>query len=101
MTARSLMPLLTSSKSGQVERSRDHVLTGMERYVPCRGEIRGGYPMRAIRTRQFHYIRNFEPDRWAAGDWKSQARSRSRTSSLLRTPMSVWPTSTPGRPRHT
>ena len=68
MTARSLMPVLTSSKSGQVDRKRDHVLTGMERHVPCRGEIRGGYPMRAIRNREFHYIRNFKSDRWPAGD---------------------------------
>ncbi len=68
MTGRSLMPILGSRKSGQVERRRDHVLTGMERHVPSRGEIKGGYPQRAIRNRQFHYIRNFKPDRWPAGD---------------------------------
>jgi arylsulfatase A-like enzyme len=67
MTARSLMPLLVSKQSG-VDARRDYVLTGMERHVPCRGEIRGGYPMRAIRTREFLYIRNFRPDRWPAGD---------------------------------
>ena len=65
MTGRSLMPLFTSSGGGA---QRDHVLTGMERHVPCRGEIRGGYPMRAIRNRDFLYIRNFKPDRWPAGD---------------------------------
>ena len=27
----------------------------------------GGYPMRAIRTHEFLYIRNFKPDRWPAG----------------------------------
>lgn len=27
-----------------------------------------GYPMRAIRTREFLYIRNFHPGRWPAGD---------------------------------
>lgn len=68
MTARSLMPLLTSKQTGRADSRRDHVLTGMERHVPSRGEIRGGYPMRAIRTREFLYIRNFEPDRWPAGD---------------------------------
>jgi N-sulfoglucosamine sulfohydrolase len=68
MTARSLMPVLTSRKSGRVDPKRDHALTGMERHVPCRGEIKGGYPMRAIRNRQYHYIRNFKPDRWPAGD---------------------------------
>ena len=68
VTARSLLPVLLSDKSGYVDPRRDHVLTGMERHVPCRGASKGGYPMRAIRTREFHYIRNFTPDRWAAGD---------------------------------
>lgn len=68
MTGRSLLPILTSGKSGRVDPRRDHVLTGMERHVPSRGEIRGGYPMRSIRTRDYHYIRNFLPDRWPAGD---------------------------------
>lgn len=68
MTARSLLNTLTSGKAGHVDARRTHALTGMERHVPCRGEIRGGYPMRAIRTREFHYIRNFLPDRWPAGD---------------------------------
>ena len=27
-----------------------------------------GYPMRALRNREFLYIRNFRPDRWPAGD---------------------------------
>jgi len=68
MTARSLMNVLLSNRSGRVDPKRDHVLTGMERHVPCRGEIRGGYPMRALRNHQFHYIRNFKADRWPAGD---------------------------------
>ena len=72
MSARSLMPLLKSKQAGRVDPRRDHVLTGMERHVPSRGDIRGdirgGYPMRAIRTREFLYIRNFKPERWPAGD---------------------------------
>ncbi len=68
MSARSLLGILTSGKSGRVEARRDHILTGMERHVPCRGESRGGYPMRALRNRDFHLIRNFQPDRWPAGD---------------------------------
>jgi N-sulfoglucosamine sulfohydrolase len=31
-----------------------------------RGDL--GYPVRAIRTREYLYIRNFRPDRWPAGD---------------------------------
>jgi N-sulfoglucosamine sulfohydrolase len=68
MTGRSLWPVLESGKSGRVDQSRQHVLTGMERHVPCRGANREGYPMRAIRTHDFLYVRNFAPDRWPAGD---------------------------------
>jgi hypothetical protein len=92
------MPVLTSSKSGQVDRKRDHVLTGMERHVPCRGEIKGGYPMRAIRNREFHYIRNFKSDRWPAGDpnglEKPGAQPYTYEQLALKTGV-VWPTSTP------
>jgi uncharacterized sulfatase len=67
MTGRSLLGILTSDKSGQVDPSRDHVLTGKERHAWVRaGGL--GYPCRAIRTREFLYIRNFKPDRWPAGD---------------------------------
>ncbi|HUQ91901.1 MAG TPA: sulfatase [Bryobacteraceae bacterium] len=68
MTGRSLMNVLTSSKSGRVDPKRDHVLTGMERHVPCRGPDKRGYPMRALRTHDFHFIRNFHPERWPSGD---------------------------------
>ncbi len=71
MTARSLMPVLCSDKSGRVDPARDHVLTGMERHAWGRPRDDGGfngYPMRALRTDRFHYIRNFAPDRWPAGD---------------------------------
>jgi hypothetical protein len=27
-----------------------------------------GFPMRAVRTAEFLYIRNYQPDRWPAGD---------------------------------
>jgi len=72
MTARSFLNVLLADKSGQVDPTRDHVLTGMERHVPRGrddGDQRGvGYPMRTIVTREFHYIRNFRPDRWPAAD---------------------------------
>ncbi|MBN2312761.1 MAG: sulfatase [Sedimentisphaerales bacterium] len=67
MTARSFMDILTSGKSGQVDRKRDHVLTGKERHVPGQEHDMSGYPMRAIRTHDFLYIRNFKPDRWPSG----------------------------------
>jgi hypothetical protein len=67
MTGRSLMGILTSEKSGNVEPDRDAVVTGRERHAWCR--IDGaGYPGRMIRTRDYLYIRNYEADRWPAGD---------------------------------
>ena len=67
MTGRSLLPMLKSNKSGHVESSRDRVFTGRERHTNMRsGGV--GYPMRAVRTREFLYIRNYEPDRWPSGD---------------------------------
>jgi len=67
MTARSFLNILTSNKSGRVDPKRDHVLTGKERHVPGQENDMGGYPMRAIRTHDFLYIRNFKPDRWPSG----------------------------------
>lgn len=67
MTGRSLLKILTSTKTGRVDRRRDHVLTGKERHAWVRKDGLG-YPCRAIRTHEFLYIRNFLPDRWPAGD---------------------------------
>ena len=72
MTARSFLDVLLADKSGQVDPARDHVLTGMERhtsYARDDGEQHNvGYPMRTIITKDFHYIHNFRPNRWPAGD---------------------------------
>ena len=61
MTGRSLMPILVSEKSGQVDPSRTHVLTGMERHVYS-------YPCRALRTADYLLIRNFHPQTWPTGE---------------------------------
>ncbi|MGH9340859.1 MAG: sulfatase family protein [Acidobacteriota bacterium] len=67
MTAASLTNLLFSEESGQINAQRNHVITARERHALCR--YNGvGYPGRALRTRDFLYIRNFEPERWPAGD---------------------------------
>ena len=68
MTARSLLPVLYSEKSGQVDSSRDFVVTGRERHVAQAREGFLPYPQRAIRTRDYLYIVNFAPDRWPVGD---------------------------------
>ncbi len=73
MTARSLMPVLTAAGSGQIDPTRDHVLTCMERHVRCRDiglgpGLGAGYPMRAIRTARYRLIVNHHPERWPSGD---------------------------------
>ena len=67
ITGRSLREVLSSGKTGRVDPTRDHVLTGIERHAYCRAGNKG-YPCRCIRTEDFVYIRNFEPERWPAGD---------------------------------
>jgi arylsulfatase A-like enzyme len=68
MTGRSFLNLLTSEASGLVDSSRTAVFFGKERHVPAQeAPDGGGYPMRAIRTADVLYIRNFRPDRWPSG----------------------------------
>ena len=67
MSGRSLWSIAQSAESGLVDSSRDFVVTAFERHtISRRGGV--GYPMRAIRTHDYAYIRNYEPERWPAGD---------------------------------
>ncbi|HRE79537.1 MAG TPA: sulfatase, partial [Opitutaceae bacterium] len=68
MTGRSLVSLLASTASGQVERARDAVYIGRERHVESARADYLPYPQRAIRTHDFLYIVNFRPERWPIGD---------------------------------
>lgn len=63
VAGRSLLPLLTG---GKPDPTRDHLFTGFERHVMARPDG-ATYPMRAIRTKDFLYVRNFAPDRWPMG----------------------------------
>lgn len=69
MVGRSLLSLL----EGKSQRDRDKVFVERERHANVRaGDL--SYPSRAIRMKDFLYIRNLRPDRWPAGDsekWKS------------------------------
>jgi arylsulfatase A-like enzyme len=67
MTARSLLPILGSDEAGQVDPARDAVFTGRERHVAAARTGFKPYPQRAIRTDQYLYIINFQPDRWPMG----------------------------------
>jgi len=69
MTGKSFLDLLT----GESKVVRDRVFVARERHANVRKDDLG-YPARAIRTREFLYLRNFHPDRWPAGDpelWKA------------------------------
>jgi N-sulfoglucosamine sulfohydrolase len=68
MTGQSFARLLKSTKEGYVDReNRSYVLHGKERHVPGQEEHMGGYPVRAIRTHDYLYIRNFKTERWPSG----------------------------------
>ena len=67
MTAKSLMSILISDQSGRIDKEREFVVTARERHALCRKNGMG-YPGRAIRTYDYLYIRNYEPERWPAGD---------------------------------
>jgi arylsulfatase A-like enzyme len=63
MTMRSLAGILR----GEAASGRETVFIERERHA----DVRNGhlsYPMRAVRTRDFLYVRNLRPDRWPAGD---------------------------------
>lgn len=60
MNGRSLLPALTSNMDGPQRGDRTHVLLGMEQHVYP-------YPARAIRTKDWLYIRNFAPESWPTG----------------------------------
>lgn len=63
MTGSSLWGLLRKEKV----QDRKMVFTERERHANVR-DAELGYPARGIRTDEYLYIRNYEPDRWPAGD---------------------------------
>jgi N-sulfoglucosamine sulfohydrolase len=74
MNGRSLVSLLQSQATGQVDPARIETFIGKERHCPAQERPEtGGYPCRALRTRDYLYVRNFCPDRWPAGTPDYQA----------------------------
>ena len=67
MTGHSLIDVLASKKQGQVDTTRDFVVVGRERHVAAARINNLPYPQRAIRTKDFLYIRNFRAERWPMG----------------------------------
>lgn len=66
LSGSSLLNVLTSKKSGQVDASRTRAYSARERHSSSR-YANHTYPIRAMRTPKYLYIRNFRPNRWPAG----------------------------------
>ena len=66
MIGKSIINILKSDQSGLVDQSRSAIFSGRERHSSSRWNNLT-YPIRAIRTQDYLYIRNFKPERWPAG----------------------------------
>jgi N-sulfoglucosamine sulfohydrolase len=58
-------------------------VTGRERHVDAAREGNKPYPQRALRTKEFLYIRNFAPDRYPLGDPKQVTADKAPAASVL------------------
>jgi len=67
MNARSFVNILESENEGIIDKKRDFIVAARERHAYVR-KGGTGYGARSIRTKDFLYIRNYEPDIWPAGD---------------------------------
>lgn len=68
MTGVSFLDLLDSKKSGRINPERNFTVTGFERHRAGARRDNSNYPIRALHTDDYLYIKNFFPDRWPAGD---------------------------------
>ncbi|PHR95341.1 MAG: sulfatase, partial [Blastopirellula sp.] len=68
MDGKSFKNQLTSKKSGWIDSERNSVVVGRELHFHSAREGNLPYPMRAVRTPGYLYIRNFKPQRWPMGD---------------------------------
>ncbi|WP_430812927.1 MULTISPECIES: sulfatase family protein [unclassified Carboxylicivirga] len=67
MNAKSLVPILEADNSGIIDGERDFIVTARERHAYVR-KNGAGYGSRALRNKQFLYIRNYDYEAWPAGD---------------------------------
>ena len=67
MSGRSFVELLRSERSGWIDTSRNRMVVGKERHDLGRPDD-AGYPVRALRTPEYLYIRNYETSRWPVGN---------------------------------
>ena len=67
VTGRSFLPLVTDSEKNADSVWRTEVFLERERHANVRSGDRS-YPCRAVRTRDYLYVRNLAPELWPAGD---------------------------------
>lgn len=67
ITGKSLVSLLESSESGNIDKSRNHIFSGRERHSYSRWNNLG-FPQRAIRSGDYLLVWNMNPELWPAGD---------------------------------
>lgn len=67
MNAKSFLDIMQSDQEGLIDETRNFIVTGRERHAFVRQNGKG-YGMRAIRTNDFLYIRNYDYEQWPAGD---------------------------------
>ena len=79
ITGQSLMQLLESADSGQVDPSRDAAIFGLERHFPGSRAGASCYPIRAIRTKDYLYIHNLRPDLAPVGEHPGKAPANDPT----------------------
>lgn len=71
MSGKSFLDVLMSGSNGRIDKSRDHMILCKERHDVGRANEDGvdlGYPVRAIKTDRYLYVRNYEPLRWPVGN---------------------------------
>jgi uncharacterized sulfatase len=67
ITGRSIVNILRSEKSGIVDGAKKYVFAGRERHSSSRWNNLG-YPVRAVRSKDYMFVWNMRPDLWPAGD---------------------------------
>lgn len=67
VSGRSILNILKSGKSGVVDENRKYIYAGRERHSSSRWNNLG-YPVRAIRNKDFMLVWNIKPGLWPAGD---------------------------------
>ena len=66
MSGQSFLDILFNDRSGLIEPDRKEIYSARERHSCSRWQNLS-YPIRALRTHDYLYVKNFKPERWPAG----------------------------------